>query len=289
MRAFETIRLKMRRMVGTVLDFFFALFASMILVEVVTYAVISISNAFGIELWTARIRYGVFFEAWRIKVLVMAGQDKLRGMILLFIPTYLLLMLLSPVNLGRRIMCLVAEDRNAKHCSIGLLIARESVKYLWLFPILWVSLGLSVYPPQLRFPDLFASITDSWVFAVFPAALALWAFGRNEWSIHDFVCGTSVKAKTPRTPGVVMGVVGSFMAGCGLFFVLRNYGMRSFWERLEWSTELPENYEGLPHFAETMEWYTRVVLVWTLVVFLAIRFWSRPANNEEREKETVED
>lgn len=280
MSTYEKIHLQLRRAAGTVLDFFFALFASMILVEVVAYAVISVSKIFGIELWTSRIRYGVFFETWRTKVVVMAGQDKLRGMILLCIPTYLVLILLSPLKLGRRIMRLAVEDRIAKSCSIGLFMARESVKYLWLLPIFWVSIGLSIFPPQLRLPDLFASIADTGVFAVFPTALALWVFGRGKWTMHDSVCGTYVKAKTSRLPGIVMGVVGSFIAGCGLFFVLRNHGMRSYWEWLKWSTELPEGYEGLPHFAETMEWYTGAVLVWTLIVFAAVRLLNRPGFQE---------
>lgn len=280
MSTYEKIHLQLRRAAGTVLDFFFALFASMILVEVVAYAVISVSKIFGIELWTSRIRYGVFFETWRTKVVVMAGQDKLRGMILLCIPTYLVLILLSPLKLGRRIMRLAVEDRIAKSCSIGLLMARESVKFLWLLPIFWVSLGLSVYPPQLRIPDLFASIADSWVFGVFPGALFVWMFGCGRWSIQDITCGTCVKAKTPRLPGIVMGFVGSFIAGCGLSFGIYNLGMRSYWEWLKWSTELPEGYEGLPHFAETMEWYTGAVLVWTLTVFAAVRLLNRPGFQE---------
>lgn len=282
------VAIKARRVCSTLIDMVCALIVTVVILDICHYAIGLVSKVIDAETsvpghsfgygWDGISGLAYFFELSACNRVILSGT-----------PFYIGLILLSPLNLGRRIMRLGVESR-VKPCSTSLLMARESIKFLWLLPLVWIPYGTLAYSTIPFQMDIAASFRESRSVVVFPVALLVWVFGRVEWSIHDIVCKTHAYPTSRSLPGCLVCIIGSALYGGVILFLIiyslfsniSSLAMRGIylWDLTgDFSAgegDVIPIYEGLPRCAATFDFYTGAVLVWTLIVFLTVRVQDRP-------------
>lgn len=268
--------LKPRRVCSTLIDMVCAFLVTVVVLDICYYVMGVVSMVIDAETWVPHYSLGYGFDRFRDFLRHPGGRFGLESIILSTTPIYLSLILLSPLSIGRRIMDLTVKNQDQTTCSILLLMARESVKFLWILPFFWVPGGLRVPSLGSTINDIAASLVNAWVVSIFPSVFLLsWVFGKSDWSIQDIACKTQVHTDRPVVSPIKAGLLGcSFLLfGLYLIFVLIVVSLLSGppvdFDRKEW--EPPYVYQSSPRYALTIYYYIGAASLWTLIVYQMVR------------------
>lgn len=284
-----TQHLFFRRILSTIIDYVAMTSLTVILIEIIVQVPYNLFNAFfpGVT----RPWPGLFSAHW----LLMDSKPELETLfhpfyygpfysfLIVSLPLYILLVVSAPNSLGRKLMKIEVCYVNGSFCSTKLIRLRESIKWLWLFPMVWLVFGIVLANGGGLLKDLFASSIRFPLYYFFPFLVFMWTVTLGVRSIHDHACGTTIKSNSLQlSTGCSLLVATAFLLGfVSLCLLLAgSYSLSVLtWQNVGWDWDTQEErrrdltgadalpYFGEPRFAFAMAVYSVVVFSWTYLVY----------------------
>lgn len=251
------------RLVASVIDLIFAIVSSVIIVEL--FGGVSVAIRFLESFKIGQPEESTLFDPFWYGIWYLL-------ICLYSLPLLVVLIIMAPNSLGRKWMRLEVRTLGEQKLSVDMINVirlRESVKWLWLLPGIWLLFGLVPCNIEALSKDILASIRLFPMVLLFPMALSLWIGSFGRISVHDLACGTYSSTKmagvTPLT--IILVILVSALFAIVIWFLDAKISFHSSWTSYSMTEYSNGPYSGEPRFALPMAVYSVLVFSWTYLVY----------------------